>query len=258
MVENLKRYFDLEGRVAIVTGGSRGIGFAIAEALADAGAWIVIANRSEKEGQEAARKLVQEGVKAIAVPTDVSRKASVEEMVQRVLQEWGRIDILVNNAGIVVRGPVEAIAEEDLDRQYAINLKGLYLASVAVGRHMKAQKKGKIINISSVIAVMALPERGFYSATKAAVSQLTRSFALEWAPYHINVNAIAPGTIRTELNRAHFEAHPEDAKRLADAIPLKRLGVPQDISPLAIYLASDASDYVTGQTFLVDGGWSAV
>jgi len=255
---NLHKYFDLEGRVAIVTGGSRGIGFAIAGALADAGAWIVIANRSEQEGQEAARKLVEAGAKALAVPTDVSEKTSIEQMVQKVLREWGRIDILVNNAGIVVRGPVEAISEEDLDRQYAINLKGLYLTSVAVGQPMKERRRGKVINISSVIAVMALPERGFYSATKAAVSQLTRAFALEWAPYHINVNAIAPGTIRTDLNRAYFEAHPEEAGRLADAIPLKRLGTPQDVAPLAIYLASDASDYVTGQTFLVDGGWSAV
>lgn len=255
---NLTKYFDLEGRVAIVTGGNRGIGFAIAEAMADAGAWIIIANRGEREGHEAARKLVEAGAKAIAVPMDVSRKASVEQMVQRVLQEWGRIDILVNNAGIVARGPVEAISEEQIDQMYTINLKGVYLASVAVGQHMKERRKGKVINISSILAVVALPERGFYSATKAAVSQLTRSFALEWAPYGINVNAIGPGTIRTELNRAHFEAHPEDARRLADTIPLKRLGVPQDVSPLAIYLASDASDYVTGQTFLVDGGWSAV
>jgi len=250
--------FRLDGKIALVTGAGRGLGQGMALALAEAGADIAIDDILMDGAGRTAAMVRERGQRALTIKADVTQAAEVASMVEAVIAEWGRIDILVNNAGIVARGPVEAISEEQIDQMYTINLKGVYLASVAVGQHMKERRKGKVINISSVIAVMALPERGFYSATKAAVSQLTRSFALEWAPYQINVNAIGPGTIRTELNRAHFEAHPEDARRLADAIPLKRLGVPQDVSPLAIYLASDASDYVTGQTFLVDGGWSAV
>lgn len=246
--------FDLLGKITIITGGNQGIGFAIAKGLAGVGATVIIANRRAAEGQNAAESLKKEGLNAVAISTDVSNKSSVEALVSKVVSDFGRIDILVNNAGIVIRKPAEEISEEEWDRVMNINLRGLFFCCQLVGREMLQNKKGKIINISSVIAQKVQPIRSVYAVSKAGVSHLTRALALEWSKYNINVNAIAPGVTITPLNQKYFEEHPEQLEGFAKSTPKGRVACPEDYVGAAIFLASDASDYVTGQTLVVDGG----
>lgn len=247
-------FFDLSGKVAIITGGNRGIGFAIAKGLASAGAAVVIANRNAGEGQKAAGTLTSEGFRAIGVQTDVSDKSSVSNLVQAVIAEFNRIDILVNSAGVIQRGAVEDFTEEQWDYIMNINLKGLFFCCQLAGKEMIKRKKGKIINISSNVSEVIQNLRVVYAVSKAGVSHLTRGLALEWARYNINVNAIGPGPTITELNKKYFEENPDDLQERLDSIPMARVGNPLDHVGAAIFLASDASDYVTGQTLLVDGG----
>jgi len=246
--------FDLKEKVAIITGGNRGIGFAIAAGLAKAGAAVVIANRNAETGRQAAAAIEQNGGRASAVPTDVSQKASVENLVAHVLDKFSHLDILVNSAGVIDRGPVEDFSEAQYDYIMNINLKGLFFCCQLAGRPMIRQGKGKIVNISSNVSEVIQEGRVVYAAAKAGVSHLTRGFALEWAKYNINVNAIGPGPTITELNRQYFEDHPADLQARIDSIPMARLGDPRDLVGAAIFLASDASNYITGQTLLVDGG----
>ena len=246
--------FDLKEKVAIITGGNRGIGFAIAAGLAKAGAAVVIANRKAEAGRQAVDTIQRDGGRAASVPTDVSRRSSVENLVAGVLDKFSRIDILVNSAGVIDRGPVEDFSEEQYDYIMNINLKGLFFCCQLVGRAMIKQGRGKIINISSNVSEVIQEGRVVYAAAKAGVSHLTRGFALEWAKYNINVNAIGPGPTITELNRKYFEDNPADLQARIDSIPMARLGDPLDLVGAAIFLATDASNYVTGQTLLVDGG----
>jgi len=246
--------FDLKEKIAIVTGGNRGIGFAVASGLAKAGAAVVIANRNADAGQKAAEVIRQKGSRATAIPTDVSSKGSVQSLVDAVLQEFSRIDILVNSAGVIDRGPVEDFSEKQYDYIMDINLKGLFFCCQLVGKQMIKQGCGKIINISSNVSQVIQAGRVVYAASKAGVSHLTRGLALEWARHHINVNAIGPGPTITELNRKYFEDNPADLQERIDSIPMARVGEPQDLVGAAIFLASEASNYVTGQTLLVDGG----
>lgn len=246
--------FDLSERIAIVTGGNQGIGFAIARGLAAAGATVVIANRRAAEGQSATESLKKEGLSVVAIPTDVSNKSSVTALVSKVVNDFGKIDILVNNAAVILRKPIEEITEEDWDNIMATNLKGLFFCCQLVGREMIRKKKGKIINISSVLSQIVQPGRGVYATAKAGVSHLTRALALEWGKYNITVNAIGPGLTITDINKKYFEEHPEDLKRTIESIPRGREGYPSDYAGAAVFLASDASDFVTGQTLLVDGG----
>lgn len=248
------KIFDLSEKIAIVTGGNRGIGFGIAKGLANAGATVVIANRRTAEGQKAAETLKKEGLNAVAIATDVSNKSSVASLVSKVVSDFGRIDILVNNAGVIVRKPAEEITEEEWDYIMNTNLRGLFFCCQLVGKEMMRSKKGKIVNISSVIAQVVQPRRSVYAVSKAGVSHLTRALALEWGKYNINVNAIGPGVTLTELNRKYFEEHPQELKEFANSTPKGRVAYPEDYVGAAIFLASDASDYVTGQTLLVDGG----
>ncbi|UCH22855.1 MAG: glucose 1-dehydrogenase [Deltaproteobacteria bacterium] len=247
-------FFDLTGKVAIITGGNRGIGFAIARGLATAGASVVLANRTADEGRKAAGSLKAEGLQAMAVQTDVSEKSSVSNLVKNVIDEFNQIDILVNSAGVIQRGPVEDFTEEQWDHIININLKGLFLCCQMFGQEMIKRKKGKIINISSNVSEIIQPGRVVYAVSKAGVSHLTRGLALEWAKYNINVNAIGPGPTITELNKKYFEENPDDLQERIDSIPMARVGDPLDHVGAAIFLASDASNYVTGQTLLVDGG----
>ena len=246
--------FDLSGKVAIVTGGNQGIGFGIAKGLASAGATVVIANRRATEGQNAAESLKKKGLNAVAIPTDVSRKSSVASLVSKVVSDFGKIDILVNNAAVIVRKPIEDFTEEEWDQIMNTDLRGLFLCCQLVGREMIKKKKGKIINISSVLSQIVQPGRSVYAIAKAGVSHLTRALALEWGKYNINVNAIGPGLTITPLNKKYFEENPEDLKNIVASIPRGREAYPQDYAGAAIFLASDASDYITGQTLLVDGG----
>jgi len=246
--------FDLTGRVAIVTGGNRGIGYAIAEGLARHGAHVVIANRDATSGQEAALRLQDQGFVADAVPTDVSDGRLVARLVEDVLDRHGGIDILVNNAAVIVRKPVEDVTEEEYDRVMSTNLRGAFLCSRDVGRHMIEKRRGKIVNVSSNVSQVVQPLRSIYSVSKAGLSHMTRAMALEWAPYGVNVNAIGPGPTLTDINRQYFKDHPEDLQARVDQIPMGRIGMPADQVGVAVFLASAASDYMTGQTVLVDGG----
>lgn len=246
--------FDLSGKTAIVTGGSLGIGFGIARGLASAGAGIVIASRRDNLARAAAESLHKDGLSAVAVPTDVSRTDSIDALVKQVVADFGRIDILVNNAGFVIRKPAEEFTEEEWDRLMATNLRGLFFCAQRVGKQMIAQKKGKIINISSVVSQIAQSNRAVYAVSKAGISHLTRALALEWAPHNINVNAIGPGVTITDINKEHFAAHPEELRKFVDNIPLGREAYPDDYAGAAVFLASDASNYVTGQVLIVDGG----
>jgi NAD(P)-dependent dehydrogenase (short-subunit alcohol dehydrogenase family) len=247
-------FFNLEGKVAIVTGGNRGIGYAIAEGLAQTGAAVVIANRNAETGQKAAGAIKDRGFTAAALPTDVSKKSSVENLAATVMKDFNRIDILVNSAGVIDRGPVEDFTEAQYDYIMDINLKGLFFCCQVIGKEMIRQGKGKIINISSNVSEVIQTGRVVYAASKAGVSHLTRGLALEWAKHNINVNAVGPGPTITELNRKYFEENPADLQERIDSIPMARVGKPPDMIGAAIFLASDASDYVTGQTLLVDGG----
>jgi NAD(P)-dependent dehydrogenase (short-subunit alcohol dehydrogenase family) len=246
--------FDLSGRVAVVTGGSRGIGFAIAEGLASAGATSVIADILDEQGVKASEDLKGNGYRSVFVKVDVTKRESVQRMVSDTLKVFHQIDILVNCAGIILRKPIEEVTDEEWAAVMDVNLHGVFLCSQITGIEMIKRKQGKVINISSNISQVLQPLRGVYAITKAGVSHLTKVMALEWAPYHINVNAIAPAPTMTSLNRKYFEEHPEDLKERIRSIPLGRMGSPQDYVGTAILLASKASDFITGQTIFVDGG----
>jgi NAD(P)-dependent dehydrogenase (short-subunit alcohol dehydrogenase family) len=246
--------FDLSGKVAVVTGGNRGIGFDIARGLAGAGATVVIANRNETEGQKAAETMKKEGFNAVAVPVDVSDTASIKAMVSSVVGDLGGIDILVNNAGITRRNPAEDVSEEEWDYIMNTNLKGLFFCSQLAGREMIKKGGGKIINLSTFRTQKIAANRSVYALSKAGVSFLTRALAFEWAKHNINVNAIAPGITLTDFNRPHFEQHPEELELFKQSIAKGRVGTPSDHVGAAIYLASDASDYMTGQVLFIDGG----
>lgn len=251
-------FFDLSGKAAIVTGGNRGIGFAIARGLATAGAAVVIANRTVAKGQKAADDLKAEGFRAMAVSTDVSDKSSVGNLVKTVVDEFNRIDILVNSAGVIQRGAVEDFTEEQWDYIMNINLKGLFFCCQLVGQEMIKQKKGKIINISSYAGFggtdPAYLNSIAYNTSKGAIHTFTKDLAVKWAPYNITVNAIAPGWFPTHMTRWTFD-HKGEA--ILDRIPMHRYGEMADLKGIVIFLASGASDYVTGQIIGVDGGLSA-
>ena len=246
--------FKLSGRLAIVAGGARGIGFAIAEGLASAGATTVIADILSEQAEKSAETLRAQGLKVRSAFLDVTKRQSVQHMVTEAVTEFDHIDILVNCAGILLRKPIEEITDEDWNTMMDVNLRGVFLCSQVVGVEMIKRKRGKIINISSNISQVLQPLRGVYAVTKAGVSHLTRVMALEWAPHHLNVNAIAPAPTLTDLNKPYFAAHPEDLEKRIQSIPLGRLGNPGDYVGMAVFLASQASDFVTGQTIFVDGG----
>jgi gluconate 5-dehydrogenase len=247
--------FDLDGKVAIVTGGGRGIGFQMAQGLADAGAELVLCARNVERCEEAAAQLP---TRALALPCNVADPDSVTAMVTRVVHEFGRVDILVNNAGTVWGAAPEDLPLEGWQKVVNVNLTGVFLCAQAVGRTMIDRGEGgKIVNIASVAGLHGAPAEVMnalpYNATKGGVIALTRDLAWKWARHGINVNAIAPGWFPSEMANFVIDRNPE----LAERIPLGRFGGPEDLKGAIVYLSSRASDYVTGHTLVVDGGQSA-
>lgn len=246
--------FSLADKVAIVTGSGRGIGKAIALGFADAGANVVVCARTAADLETTVAEINARGRKALAVPTDMRESAQVANLVQKALDTFGTIDILVNNAGAAFGGPTLELSERAWESLLRENLKSVFLCIQAVGKVMATKKKGAIINISSTLGQSPAPNMVGYGAAKAAIISLTRSLAVEWAPHNIRVNAIAPGLIETPGTTAHYSQRPEAKKVLIAMVPLGRIGQPQDIVGAAIYFASDASSYVTGEVLAVSGG----
>jgi NAD(P)-dependent dehydrogenase (short-subunit alcohol dehydrogenase family) len=246
--------FDLSGKTAVVIGGSRGIGLAIAEGLASLGAQCVIAARDLGRAEAAAEAIRKKNFRATAISVEVADRRSVEKLAGKTIQDFGAIDILVNSAAMILRKPIEEVTDEEWNAILATNLSGIFISCQVAGREMIKRRKGKIINISSNVAQVLQPGRGAYAVTKAAVSHLTRVFAFEWAQYNINVNAVAPGPTLTEFNQKYFDEHPQDLQARIQSMPLGRMGQPRDHVGAAILLASPASDFITGQTIFVDGG----
>ncbi len=245
--------FSLEGQVAIVTGGGTGIGRAIALEFAKAEADVVVASRRLANLEKVADEIRALGKRSLAVPVDITKRTEIDNLVQRVMDEFGSIDILVNNAGTAVRTSLFKHSEEDWDKVLDTNLKSYYLCSQAVGTRMVEQKKGNIINISSIRGITAAPGRVSYSVSKAGVVMLTRVLALELAHYNIRANAIAPGWVKTELTKVQW-SDPETYNQITAEIPMGRWAEPSEIASVALFLASDASSYMTGSTIVVDGG----
>jgi len=245
--------FSLAGKVAIVTGGGRGIGRAIALGLAQAGADVVVAARTAVEIEDTAAKIRGEGRKAVAIPTDVRNVEQVANMRDKTLDLFGRVDILVNNAGSTFYAPALKMSANAWEAIIRENLNSVFFCSRLVGEVMVRQKSGNIINISSVVGLGPFPGGAHYAAAKAGIISLTKTLAVEWAPYNVRVNAIAPGFIVTEGSDIVAQERPGRREAQLRRIPLGRLGKPEDIVGVTIFLASNASAYVTGETIVVDG-----
>jgi gluconate 5-dehydrogenase len=249
--------FDLTDRAALVTGAGRGIGRAIARGLGERGAGVVVAEIESARGERTAADFCEAGVDARFVRTDVTDSASVESAFDFGVERFGAVDIVVNNAGMSQRTPAETYSDEDLDRIIRLNVHGVFYGMRAAARRWIAAKRGgKIINLASFAGVVADPLSAPYAATKGAVVQLTKTCAVEWAPHGIQVNAIGPGYTRTPMTEPALGDPASRAAALAKT-PLGRVAEPEDLVGAAIFLASSASDYVTGHVLMVDGGWTA-
>ncbi len=250
--------FDLTGRVAVVTGGGRGIGREISLVLAAAGATIAIAELDSATGEDAAAEIRTLGHQAMSVQTDVRRSSSVDAMVHQVVERFGKIDIAVNNAGICINTPAETTSDEDWLAVIDLNLNGVFWSCRAVGKHMLERKSGAIVNIASMsgsIVNKPQPQAG-YNASKAAVIHLTKSLAAEWASQGVRVNSVSPGYIGTEMTKRGLSV-PETAKTWLEMTPMGRVGTPNEIAQAVLFLATDASSFATGTDLIVDGGYTA-
>ncbi len=255
---NVREMFDLKGKVAIVTGGGRGIGLKMAEGLAEVGANVVLCSRKIENCKKAALDLGKLGVKTLALACDVKSQASIQSVVDKTLEEFGRLDILVNNSGVTWGGAVEEYSLEGWEKVMDTNMTGAFLFSQMAGRVMIRQKSGSIINIASVMGVIGIQEGAdaiAYSASKGALITFTKDLAAKWAKYNIRVNAIAPGWFPTDMTKWVFEHH---SKKILSFVPMGRFGEPEELKGAVVYLASDASRYVTGIVLPVDGGQLAI
>ncbi|MFV1966159.1 MAG: SDR family NAD(P)-dependent oxidoreductase [Pirellulaceae bacterium] len=256
MLSGLKR-FDLTGRSAIVTGGTKGLGQAMAAGLASAGADVVLTSRHEEEAQAAGEELAREyGHRAIGLRADVTVPDDMQRVTERALEAFRKIDILINNAGINIRGAIDDLTYEQFREVETTNVDGVWLATKAVVPHMKRAKYGRIINIASTLGVVGLANRTPYASSKGAVVQMTRTLGLELAPFHITCNAICPGPFLTPMNIPIADTD-EARKFIVGAVALERWGRLEEIQGAAILLASEASSYMTGSLLTVDGGWTA-
>lgn len=251
------KQFDLTGRVALITGGSKGLGYAMAAGLASAGANIALLNRNLEEGEAAAQQLTKDfGKKAKAYAANVTDLAAVEAVVESIIGEFDRLDILINSAGINIRGAIDELSPDEFNQVMKVNVDGTWNASRAVTPQMKKQGRGRIINMASTLGLVGLANRTPYATSKGAVVQMTRALGLELAPFNINVNAICPGPFLTEMNIPIADT-PEAKNFIVGATALARWGELREIQGAAIFLASDAGSYMVGSMLTVDGGWTA-
>lgn len=247
--------FSLKNKVSIVTGGNRGIGRAIAQGLAEAGSALVIVGRDAAKSATAVEELKALGVDVIALEADMASRDDIEAMTAAAIKHFGQIDVLVNNAGIGFHANALTLEDDEWNRLFSINLEGVWKTSQIVGRHMVERKKGSIINIGSISGlIINRPQwHSPYGISKAAVHHLTRSLAAEWATSNVRVNAIAPGYVKTEIASTEYEDYRHYWK---DEVPMQRYGTPEEVAPIALLLASDASSFVTGSVYTVDGGYT--
>lgn len=251
------KQFDLSGKSAIITGGSKGLGFAMAAGLASAGAGVLLINRNADEGIQAAKDISTDyGTKAISYSADITNVQQTEAMAKAAINAFGQIDILINSAGINIRGAIDEISPEDFAKVMHVNVNGTWLCSRAVIPFMKKNGNGKIINLASTLGLVGLANRTPYASSKGAVVQMTRALALELAPFNINVNAICPGPFLTDMNLPIAETE-EGKKFVVGATALGRWARLHEIQGAAIFLASDAASYMVGSMLVVDGGWTA-
>ena len=249
--------FRLDGRVALITGGSRGLGLSMATGLAQAGAVTVLCSRKAAEAQQAAASIRKEtGRESVGLAGDVTDEASVSGLVQSVVSRFGRLDVLVNSAGVNIRHPVEEFPPAEFRQIIDTNLTGTWLCCRAVAPVLREHKRGSVINVGSALGAIGIPERSAYCASKAGVLGMTRVLALEWAPFGVRCNALCPGPFLTEINRPLL-AHPEKVQAVVGQTAFNRWGELFEIRGAAVFLASDASSYMTGSALYVDGGWTA-
>lgn len=251
------KQFDLSGKAAIITGGSKGLGYAMAAALASAGAKVMLVNRNAEQGINAAEEISRDfQVEAISYAADISEQDQTEAMARHAMKAFGRIDILINSAGINIRGPIDEVSPAEFKQVMDINVNGTWLCCRAVTPYMKAQMRGSIINLASTLGLVGLANRTPYTSSKGAVVQMTRALGVELAPFKINVNAICPGPFLTEMNLPIADT--EEVKNfIVGATALARWGELKEIQGAAIFLASDAASYMVGSMLTVDGGWTA-
>ena len=245
--------FRLDGKVAWVTGASRGLGKAMALALAEAGADLVLSARTVVDLEGTASEAKRLGRRAVVVQADVTRKPDVDAVLAKAIAEFDRVDILVNNAGVATVKSLVETEEADWDRVLSTNVRGPYLCTRAIGPHMIARRGGKVINIASVLSFIGEPDVVSYATSKGAILQFTRGLAIEWARYNIQVNAICPGYFTTDLNRDFLESE-EGRAYIARWVPMRRTGRPEELGPVVVFLASPTSDFMTGAHIVIDGG----
>jgi 2-deoxy-D-gluconate 3-dehydrogenase len=248
--------FKLNGRVALVTGASRGLGQGMAVALGSAGASVALVARTKASLEETAKLIEKEGSKAYVLQADISKISEAQRVVRETVEHFGQLNIILNSVGTQVRKPAVEVAEAEWDHVIGVNLKSVYFITQAAAKEMIKAKKGKVINITSLTSFIGLSNVSIYGASKGGIAALTRQWAIEWAKHNINVNGIGPGYFKTALTADLFKDEVR-SKWVLSRIPLGRTGTAEDLAGLTVFLASDASDYITGQIINVDGGWLA-